>query len=195
MPIVVTYEALTTRVPATGSSPGVAASTVGPGSERQLEVAAGERQHVGQRGRADAGDGRGAIEQTRIELAQRSRIAILRARRRDGGGEHVVGVEPHVDVLQRDQRADEQRCADDEHERDRDFGRRRERRAVVRWLSLRVRRRAAPAFRCTRAVATAGARPETRARSASVTAAVKASTSRVDADVLQPRRRRRARAR
>ena len=38
-------------------------------------------------------------------------------------GEHVIGIEAHVHVLQRDERANEERSADNEHERDRNLRR------------------------------------------------------------------------
>ena len=120
------------RVPATGSSPGSRRGgrpwirkdrLKSPPESGSMFVSAAER---------TPGIARGAIEKALIELAERRGIAVLPARRRDRRRQDAIAVEAHVDALQRDQRADEQRGADDEDQRDRDLARRRASRGFCR---------------------------------------------------------------
>ena len=88
--------------------------------EGQTE-AAFERQAAGGRGGFDTGNGVDAFAAIASELRDSRGLLKAIAGERHLHGEHVVRVEAGIDVAQRNEGADEQRSADEQHQRERDF--------------------------------------------------------------------------
>ena len=82
--------------------------------ERSLGDAAGERQHVDERGAADAGHGPQPVFERAMERQAARRLAAVRVVGRQPRGDEAAGAEARVDARQRPQAADEEARGDHE---------------------------------------------------------------------------------